>query len=187
MAAATVFDPFHARDTFDTGAGKAGIYRLSKLEEAGLGNITALPYSIRVLLESLLRNCDGYAVTARRCESPRRLECRRAGSGRNPVQAGPRRAARFHGRTVRCRSRSDAFRHETPRRRPQEDQSASAGRSRHRPLGASRLLQLAPTRSNSTSIWNSPAIASATNSSAGDKRRSTTSASCRPAPASSTR
>ncbi len=29
-------DPFHARDTFETGSGRAGIYRLSKLEEAGL-------------------------------------------------------------------------------------------------------------------------------------------------------
>ncbi len=56
-------DPFAARDTFDTGSGKAGIYRLSKLADAGLGNIAALPYSIRVLLESLLRNCDGYEVT----------------------------------------------------------------------------------------------------------------------------
>ena len=32
-------------------------------QDAGLGNIAALPYSIRVLLESLLRNCDGYEVT----------------------------------------------------------------------------------------------------------------------------
>ncbi|MCC7474934.1 MAG: aconitate hydratase AcnA [Pirellulales bacterium] len=63
MATATVFDPFHARDTFETGQGKAGIYRLSKLEQAGLGRMAALPYSIRVLLESLLRNCDGYEVT----------------------------------------------------------------------------------------------------------------------------
>jgi aconitate hydratase len=55
-------DPFAARDTFNTGSGQAGIYRLSKLEDAGLGKITALPYSIRVLLESLLRNCDGYEV-----------------------------------------------------------------------------------------------------------------------------
>ena len=38
-------------------------FRLSKLQDAGLGNIAALPYSIRVLLESVLRNCDGYAVT----------------------------------------------------------------------------------------------------------------------------
>ena len=56
-------DPFQARDTFETGAGKAGIFRLSKLQDAGLGNVSALPYSIRVLLESLLRNCDGYLVT----------------------------------------------------------------------------------------------------------------------------
>ena len=64
MSAANVkSDPFAARDTFETGSGKAGIYRLAKLQDAGFGNITALPYSIRVLLESLLRNCDGYAVT----------------------------------------------------------------------------------------------------------------------------
>ena len=56
-------DPFHARDTFETGAGRVGIYRLSKLEDAGLTNVAALPYSIRVLLESVLRTCDGYEVT----------------------------------------------------------------------------------------------------------------------------
>jgi aconitate hydratase len=55
-------DPFGARDTFDTASGKAGIYRLSRLEDAGLGKIAALPYSIRILLESLLRNCDEYEV-----------------------------------------------------------------------------------------------------------------------------
>ncbi len=55
-------DPFSARDTFDTGSGSAGIYRLSKLEEAGLTNVDNLPFSIRVLLESCLRNCDGYVV-----------------------------------------------------------------------------------------------------------------------------
>ncbi|MCA9231264.1 MAG: aconitate hydratase AcnA [Planctomycetales bacterium] len=55
-------DPFAARDTFDTGDGSAGIYRLSKLEDAGLAKIDSLPFSIRVLLESCLRNCDGYEV-----------------------------------------------------------------------------------------------------------------------------
>jgi len=59
----TLTDPFSARDTFDTGAGKAGIYRLSKLETDRLTRIDALPYSLRVLLESLLRNCDGYVIT----------------------------------------------------------------------------------------------------------------------------
>ena len=58
-----MYDPFSARDTFQTGAGQAGIYRLTKLEDAGLCNIAALPYSIRVLLESVLRNCDGRQIT----------------------------------------------------------------------------------------------------------------------------
>jgi aconitate hydratase len=56
-------DPFHARDTIKTSDGNVGIYRITKLEEAGLTRIAALPYSIRVLLESVLRNCDGYQVT----------------------------------------------------------------------------------------------------------------------------
>jgi aconitate hydratase len=56
-------DPFNARDTFNTGAGQAGIYRLSKLQDAGQGGIDQLPVSIRVLLESVLRNCDGYVVS----------------------------------------------------------------------------------------------------------------------------
>ena len=58
-------DPFNARDSFDTGAGTAGIYRLSKLEELGLCQVASLPFSIRILLESVLRNCDGYEVSER--------------------------------------------------------------------------------------------------------------------------
>jgi aconitate hydratase len=68
-------DPFHARDTFDSGAGRVGIYRLSKLEDAGLTDVAALPYSIRVLLECVLRNCDGYQVTE---DDVRRLAAWRA-------------------------------------------------------------------------------------------------------------
>jgi aconitate hydratase len=56
-------DPFGARDTFETGSGRAELYRLARLETAGIGKIASLPFSIRILLESLLRNCDGYEVT----------------------------------------------------------------------------------------------------------------------------
>jgi len=62
MNDSTPFDPFNARDTFDAGSGEVGIYRLSRLQEQGIGDISNLPYSIRVLLESVLRNCDGYVV-----------------------------------------------------------------------------------------------------------------------------
>jgi len=56
-------DPFASKDTFDTGSGKAVIYRLSSLEKSGLVKVAKLPFSIRVLLENLLRNADGFLVT----------------------------------------------------------------------------------------------------------------------------
>ncbi|HEX3727466.1 MAG TPA: aconitate hydratase AcnA [Pirellulales bacterium] len=55
-------DPFAAAATFETGHGKARLFRLSKLEETGICRIAELPFSIRLLLESALRNCDGYSV-----------------------------------------------------------------------------------------------------------------------------
>src|SRR5690606_23824408 len=63
MSASSAKDPFGAKHSFDTGSGQAVMYRLSKLEELGLGKISALPFSIRVLLEAVLRNCDGFQVT----------------------------------------------------------------------------------------------------------------------------
>ena len=56
-------DPFDARETFDTGSGPGYLYRLDKLKEHGFGNIDRLPYSIKVLLECALRNCDDFLVT----------------------------------------------------------------------------------------------------------------------------
>ena len=54
---------FGARAKFNTGSGEAYIYRLDKLEKDGVANISRLPFSIKVLLEALLRECDGYLVT----------------------------------------------------------------------------------------------------------------------------
>ena len=54
-------DPFGARHTIDTPLGERLIYRLDAL--SGLGDVDALPYSIKVLLESALRNHDGRVVT----------------------------------------------------------------------------------------------------------------------------
>jgi aconitate hydratase len=45
--------------SFDAGQGKEGFYySLPALEEAGVGKIARLPVSIRIVLESVLRNCD---------------------------------------------------------------------------------------------------------------------------------
>src|SRR5579863_10244067 len=54
---------FGARSALQTGSGSASIYRLDTLEKAGIGNVSRLPFSIKVLLESVLRNCDGTLVT----------------------------------------------------------------------------------------------------------------------------
>ncbi len=57
-------DAFGTLDTFDTGHGKAHLFRLSLLEKQGLApGLGRLPYSIRILLESVLRNVDDELVT----------------------------------------------------------------------------------------------------------------------------
>jgi aconitate hydratase len=60
---ASFIDPFSARATFETGSGPATLYRLRALDDAGITNTSRLPYSIRTVLEALLRTCDGYEVT----------------------------------------------------------------------------------------------------------------------------
>lgn len=54
---------FGVKTRLKTQAGEFEIYRLSKLADAGLGNVDRLPYSLRVLLESCLRNVDGFVVS----------------------------------------------------------------------------------------------------------------------------
>jgi aconitate hydratase len=53
-------DPFSARTTIDTPLGERTVFRLDALKH--MGDIDALPYSIKVLLESVLRNHDGRVV-----------------------------------------------------------------------------------------------------------------------------
>lgn len=54
---------FNTFSTFDAGGGKKGqFYSLPKLEEAGVGPIRKLPVSIRLVLESILRNYDGKKI-----------------------------------------------------------------------------------------------------------------------------
>jgi aconitate hydratase len=57
-------DPFYTLQEFKIGSGRTGkFYSLPALQESGVGMISRLPVSIRVVLESVLRNCDGKKVT----------------------------------------------------------------------------------------------------------------------------
>ncbi len=54
---------FDSLRSFDLPGGKKGrYYSLPRLEEVGLGKISRLPVSIRIVLESVLRNCDGKRI-----------------------------------------------------------------------------------------------------------------------------
>ena len=55
---------FNTRQSFKQTSGKQStLYSLPALEAAGVGKISRLPVSIRIVLESVLRNCDGKKVT----------------------------------------------------------------------------------------------------------------------------
>lgn len=56
-------DIFRSRDVLKTRSGSFTIYRLDTLEKAGLTILDRLPFSIRVLLESLVRRVDSHWVT----------------------------------------------------------------------------------------------------------------------------
>jgi len=57
------YNQFGALDTLQTPSGLVEIYRLDRLERAGLGRVGRLPVSIRILLEQALRQCDNFRVT----------------------------------------------------------------------------------------------------------------------------
>ncbi len=55
--------PYNAKQTFELADGSEGvIFKLQALEDAGVCTLADLPFSIRILLESALRNHDGFLV-----------------------------------------------------------------------------------------------------------------------------
>ncbi len=55
-------DSFKSRATIAVGNRKVEIYRLDALAKAGVGDVATLPYSLRILLENLLRHEDNKSV-----------------------------------------------------------------------------------------------------------------------------
>ena len=55
--------PLDARRTLETASGPVAYYSLPRLQETGAIRLDGLPFSIRILLENLLRNQDGTLVT----------------------------------------------------------------------------------------------------------------------------
>ncbi|MGD6816042.1 aconitate hydratase AcnA [Metabacillus sp. 113a] len=62
-------DVFKARKSFDLRGKTYHYYSLKALEDAGIGQVTKLPYSIKVLLESVLRQVDGHVIKKEHVEN----------------------------------------------------------------------------------------------------------------------
>jgi aconitate hydratase len=63
-------DEFETLRKFDPGKGREAFFcSLPALEEQGIGKISQLPVSIRIVLESVLRNCDGQKVRPKDVEA----------------------------------------------------------------------------------------------------------------------
>jgi len=91
------------KDVIDTTEGKVVIYRLSKLEEWGIRNTSRLPYSIKILLESLLRHLDGILWPKRILNyAPNAIQKKR--TTRDPFYPGQGTFTGFYRGSCYCRS-----------------------------------------------------------------------------------
>ena len=116
-------DSFGTRGTLTVGDKPYEIYRLHEFASA-CADISHLPYSLRILLENLLRTEDGTAVTKEDIESLANWNPKAVPS--REIAFTPARVLLqdFTGVPARRRPRRHARRDGATRRRPEEDQPA---------------------------------------------------------------
>ncbi len=79
-------DPFNARQTLKTPMGERTVWRLDSLRSHG--DVERLPYCIKVLLESALRNVDGHIVTEDDVKAIASYDARSVGETEIPFNPG---------------------------------------------------------------------------------------------------
>jgi aconitate hydratase len=79
-----IVDPFGARSVLATDSGPVSIYRLERLAELGLADPETLPFSIRVWLEGLLRQCNGRGTTEGHVRNLAKWDAQSPGSAELP-------------------------------------------------------------------------------------------------------
>ena len=130
---------FGAKDTLEVGARSYEIFRLDALQQRF--DVARLPFSLKVLLENLLRNEGNGSVTAADIEALAGWDAKAEPS--KEIAFTPARVLMqdFTGVPGGRRPRGDARRDGRDGRRPGEDQPARAGRARDRPLRAGRRVR----------------------------------------------
>ena len=79
-------DEFGARTRLECSGGSGVLYRIQKLEEDGIAEVSRLPYSIKILLEAALRQCDGFEITREDVERIARWSPETAGKEEIPFK-----------------------------------------------------------------------------------------------------
>ena len=178
-------DTLQTRRILDVGGQTINYYSLAAASAAGLGDVSRLPFSLKVLLENLLRWEDGRTVTVDDLKSVAAWLDQRTSDREIAFRPARVLMQDFTGvpAVVDLAAMRDAM--VAAGRRSGEDQSAGPGRSGHRPLGAWSIVRHRRRVRRERATSSSSATASATSSCAGDRTPSTTSASFRRTPASS--
>jgi aconitate hydratase len=124
---------------FDSGSGKGKFYSLPQLGKELKTKIERLPVSIRIVLESVLRNYDGKKITEEHIEQLANWQPTAKRVDEIPFVVSRVVLQDFTG--VPLLADIAAMRGVAQLGQgPEEDRAAGAGRSRRRPLGADRLL-----------------------------------------------
>ena len=79
-------DEFGARTRLECSGGSGVLYRIQKLEQDGVAEVSRLPYSIKILLEAALRQCDGFEITREDVERIARWSPETAGKEEIPFK-----------------------------------------------------------------------------------------------------
>ena len=88
---------FGSRSTLRVSGHDYEIYRIDALDKQGIST-THLPFSLRILLENLLRTEDGRSVTKAEIRALGRMEQQIEAGERNRLHPQPGPDAGFHGR-----------------------------------------------------------------------------------------
>ena len=100
----TTNDVFNARKSFEVDGKRYNYYQLGALEKAGIGNVSKLPYSIKVLLESVLRQQDGRVITKEHVENLAKWGTNEVQEIDVPFQTFTCYSSRLYRCTCSCRS-----------------------------------------------------------------------------------
>jgi len=76
----------HGTQRQTAGGTQGTLYRIEKLEEDGIAEVSRLPYSIKILLEAALRQCDGFEITRQDVERIARWSPETAGKEEIPFK-----------------------------------------------------------------------------------------------------